>query len=180
MKKSISTVLYEANSAYEIELYQYGIKIIKKYILFICLSLLLSSIIGNTIESIVFCIAFSLLRSYFGGIHFDNENICLAFSVLFTTLIPFIGSYYSLSLLQSFTVLSIVVFLVAKPIDHKNKRLSLEEKFYYKKITLLWLFLELALSFFLAFINIDIAKYIYVAIISQSLIILLDIIKRRK
>lgn len=180
MKKRLSTVLYEADSAYDLELYQYGVKIIKKYIQFICLFLLLSSIIGNTIESIVFCIAFSLLRSYFGGIHFDNENLCLAFSVLFTTFIPLIGSHSSHSLLQSFTILSITVFLASKPIDHKNKRLTLEEKVYFKKITLLLLFVEILISFFLTFINIDIAKSIYLAIISQALFILVDILKRRK
>lgn len=124
----------------KISLCSYGLEIfISSSIEVICI-LILSLIVHNFAETLLFFTAFIPLRIYSGGFHAETRLKCflvsLAVYAIFTLIIlktPY-EIYYLINL--SIAAISQIIVLTASPIIHHNKSVNEKEKIYYRKKSL--------------------------------------------
>ncbi len=136
--KSISIKLSENNfiKKEEIDICQYGLEMFLTLILEVSAILLLSIIVGNFCETILFFVGFLPLRMYAGGYHANTRIGCfgvliLAY-ILFSILLIFeINKYFILST----SILSVICIYGLAPLRLKNKTLLKKEKSRYKNIS---------------------------------------------
>lgn len=159
------------------DLYEYSLKILKGYIFFLIILILINIYTKNYLLTIVYLICFFSLRRYTGGFHLERKFKCLLFSIFLSVMIPFISEYIFLDkdllIYVQFIVSLIIVFFPI--IDSPQKYVSELEKKYYKKRVLL----VLGLYFFINLLF-DLKKYsimILFAIITSFFSILFGFIK---
>lgn len=159
------------------DLYEYSLKILKGYIFFLIILILINIYTRNYLLTIVYLICFFSLRRYTGGFHLERKFKCLLFSIFLSVMIPFISEYIFLGkdllIYVQFIVSLIIVFFPI--IDSPQKYVSELEKKYYKKRVLL----VLGLYFFINLLF-DLKKYsimILFAIITSFFSILFGFIK---
>ncbi|WP_296877205.1 accessory gene regulator B family protein [Thomasclavelia sp.] len=159
------------------DLYEYSLKILKGYIFFLIILILINIYTKNYLLTIVYLICFFSLRRYTGGFHLERKFKCLLFSIFLSVMIPFISEYIFLGkdllIYVQFIVSLIIVFFPI--IDSPQKYVSELEKKYYKKRVLL----VLGLYFFINLLF-DLKKYsimILFAIITSFFSILFGFIK---
>ncbi|RNB59453.1 hypothetical protein EDM57_04740 [Brevibacillus gelatini] len=75
----------------------------------IFLSLLLASLLGSALETIIVLISFVSLRFFSGGFHFKSAELCTIFSVIGAVLIP----YVPVSDKNVFVITLISIFITA-------------------------------------------------------------------
>ena len=115
------------------------------------MSFIVGKLMGVTINALLLILPFVVIRKYSGGYHAKNSKVCMFFSVVilvaFTRLSSLIiwNSYFKLVVLIATISLSML-----SPIDSINKKLTLDEKRKYKKITMCLLGLLLLLIFVFA------------------------------
>lgn len=117
------------------DLYEYSLKILKGYIFFLIILILINIYTKNYLLTIVYLICFFSLRRYTGGFHLERKFKCLLFSIFLSVMIPFISEYIFLDkdllIYVQFIVSLIIVFFPI--IDSPQKYVSKLEKKYYKK-----------------------------------------------
>lgn len=122
------------NISLEKDVFEYGIKILERYIKFIVFTLASSLILGLVFEWFVFLMLFLLLRRYIGGLHLYNSQMCLIASSLITIFLSFMSKSINISDLLFILIwlISIILIKLFAPIDHSNKRIIKIEKRLYK------------------------------------------------
>lgn len=138
------------------ELYEYGLFLLISNVLFISITILVGSIAGILVESLIFFIGFCTIRQYAGGYHANTELRCevstisiIGLSVFLMTL--FTQRVHSIILGVVATVFSVIIFIFS-PIDTDEKLLAeVELKAFCKKtkIILVCIYLLILISFFL-------------------------------
>lgn len=121
------------------EIYSYGFEIMLSNITNFLLILVIGLLYNNVIHTLVFYFVFVVTRSYSGGYHAKNYFKC---NMIFAS-ICFITLFLSNLLNKNMSLVYLVVFLSIylgcifeyAPIDSENKRLTVEEKEKYKKIS---------------------------------------------
>lgn len=124
----------------EADIYSYGIELILSTIINVSFILLVSSIFGCLIESILFMIVFGMLRTTAGGIHAKTHITCLmAYSTVSFILIficQFIANYNNFMVgivVISVIFISVVLVFRYAPVGSENKPLSEQEILEYRK-----------------------------------------------
>ncbi len=167
-------LLKNNNVKIEYDVFSYGIKVLKTYLLFSVLLFPWTIYLNIVIETVWFLVLFIPLRRYSGGIHFNESRYCLIFSVLFMIIIPLaisITSFSSISILLILGILSFYFTVKIGIIDHKNKRISISDKSTYSKKIFVLEFIYLIFS--LLFILID--CYIVIIILYAIIINFLNV-----
>lgn len=120
----------------DIELYEYGIIILEKKLIFFCVYFIVSIWWGNVICGTVSLICFIIMRRHMGGLHFNNMYICFGFS-LFSLLVCSMLAKYSYideNIYRILYFISNCILIVIGPVDCENKRICPDEKKYYYKM----------------------------------------------
>lgn len=119
----------------DMELYEYG-----AYVLFInvsplLLSLIIGSIMGLTINGLIFIIPFILIRKFSGGVHAKRADVCFVLSVVIISLGIYLTKEIILGIpLHIIMICSAISLILLSPIDSENRRLSVKEKRIYRNI----------------------------------------------
>lgn len=117
--------------------YQYGFQIGLEMLCCFSVSLSIAIYMQMIPEFIVFTGIFMLLRTYAGGVHLDSFGACFTCSVVVQTIVLLIDSKYSFSILTSWIIIFISIFLVLKfaPVENVNRELDNKEKKHCKRMT---------------------------------------------
>lgn len=113
------------------DVYCYGIKLLKSYILFIMFLFPLAYYFNILKQSLLFLLFFAPLRRYSGGYHFKKSILCLIFSVLIVFLTSWLATQeFKINILYMLILVLMIIYIHIKIgiIDHKNKRLNINDK----------------------------------------------------
>lgn len=91
----------------EFELYEYGILSGIELVLCVGCSLLISLMMGTTVNVIIFWMIFLGIRSYVGGIHLDRYSYCFFFSCLVCNIVCLISNVWPMHYKYSFILVTI-------------------------------------------------------------------------
>ena len=136
IKNKIECLFLKNKVKYDSELIAYGIVVLVRYLPVIIISLSLNLIQQSLLYYLELIFLYFFLRSHLGGFHFKNNLICSLFSILFLSLFPSWIKYYGNTKISiNYLIFLFLLFVVViGPIDNTNKRLSINEKKYHKKI----------------------------------------------
>lgn len=135
-KKITSWLVYcEAITEVEKDLYEYAVYSILLTISPIFLALVYGIVLGAVWQSILIILPFVVIRKYSGGYHAKSSRTCFASSslllIMCITFSKYIKCNYVLLLAVLLSAMSLICF---SPIENENRKLSIDEKFQYKKI----------------------------------------------
>lgn len=159
LKNKLYSFLLNQGLEPEYDVFDYGYKILTKYLIFLTIVIPLSILLNNFSETILFLIVFITLRQYLGGIHIENSILCMMFSIIISLLIPQLAkvfNHFNILFLIGIFIIAEISILLLGPIDHKNKRLSNAEKKCFKKKSFFMIILYFCISCFLYFFEQDI------------------------
>lgn len=167
----------ERNNAFtpeDKEFVRYGLKMALLELVNVISIIFIGVLMGMVWESVIFLVVYIPLRSFVGGYHAKTELMCYLMSVLLVASILGIVKYFSLEELKYYIlIVSCLVILFLSPVESKNKPLDQVESKRFRLISMILLFLVLAIW---AFINLFSAYYGFMIIISLSSVSLLAFI----
>lgn len=140
MKKTLNKLFIDNDIQIDEDVFDYGYKILKTYLMFIIITLPLSVIFDVVVESILFVIFYTPLKKYIGGFHFNSPKLCSIFSIITTLLMALIIKYYrfdNFTIILFIMISLIIVSFFVGTADHPNKRLSQHEKKTFTKYALI-------------------------------------------
>lgn len=119
----------------EFELYEYGILSGIELVLCVGCSLLISLMMGTTVNVIIFWMIFFSIRSYMGGIHLKRYSYCFFFSCLVCNIVCLISNVWPMQYKYSFilVIVSVGTILWLAYIRWKNEKENLDENRYFLK-----------------------------------------------
>lgn len=134
-------------------------------------TLIIGSILGMFIESILFLIVFPFIRSYAGGYHCKDSISCYFSSVtvllLVLLLVKYVPTYYSLYMSIVLLTISVPTILKLAPVDTIQKKLDEYEYRHFRKKTLINLMIEFIFIIILIAFN----MYSYAFLVSISVFV---------
>lgn len=140
MKNELLKLFMENDIQIDEDIFEYGYKILKTYLIFAVITLPLAAIFDVVTESFLFVALYTPLKKYIGGFHFNSPKLCTFFSIITTILMGVLIKYYrfenSIILFLIMICLIILSFFVGTS-DHPNKRLSKIEKRTFTKYALI-------------------------------------------
>ena len=96
---------------------------------------------GMIMESIVMIIPFMITRKFSGGYHADSFGKCLIISSIVIAGALLIGkNIYNGVTLNALYIVASILLIIFSPIDSINKRLDDDDKMFFKKITIVIVF----------------------------------------
>ncbi len=105
---------------------------------------LLSLILQNSIETLLWLATFIPIRIYTGGYHADTRLRCfgvfIATYLIFSLMIAYIPIYSGLYL--TVILLTMIIVLKWAPLQHKNKKVSEPEKQFFRKMSVIFVSIE--------------------------------------
>lgn len=173
MKKLINSIsnTLAANgtiSKNNIDICSYGLELFITSVFEIVAILIISIIIGNFLETVVFLAGFLPIRIYSGGYHADTRIRCFLILVivyiLFSILIYYVIMNKYIILLQMICTLSAIFIL--SPLHHKNKNRNDQEWQIFRKISIVLSLLECIIIILLWKID---KNSIYLTVLTLSL-----------
>lgn len=173
MKKRTNTVInwlvqYNVINETEKELYQYGLYSLLLLILPFILASGIGFCLGSMKHGIMLILPFLVIRKFSGGYHAKYLRYCILGSciLLFLSITLSIHMKYDwkLGICTGIAAVSLIVF---SPIDSENRRLDIDEKRRYKKITAFCVILFGLLNIFSFFLE----KHIYTTCFSIGIIL---------
>ncbi len=130
------------------ELYIYGLFMLLSQLLFFIIACIFGLILNCIIESIIFYISFQFIRKYAGGYHASTEARCetlSTLSILACIAVIRLSKFYDFqTVLLLITILSAVCIFVFCPLDTPEKPLSDKEFKYFRKVSWIILFVNVA------------------------------------
>lgn len=130
------------------ELYIYGLFMLLSQIMFFIITCILGVILNCTLESVLFYIAFQFIRKYAGGYHASTETRCEIMSTLSIlaciVVIRLSKTYAFQTVLLAVSAAAAGCISVLCPLDTPEKPLSESEFKYFRKISLIILFVIIA------------------------------------
>lgn len=173
MKDKIYDYLTNNEVSIDRDIYDYGYSYLKQYLIFLIILIPTVLYLNIVNATIIFLVFYFPLRRCVGGYHFDSNVMCLLFSFIITIVCALLSTsiqitYFFYLLTQSLIILLIILFA---PVDHRNKRLNINEKNIYKNKSIKIELIYLAISIF--FKNSKIIPILFFVNIINSLSIIL-------
>lgn len=132
------------------ELYVYGLFMLLSQTIFFIIACVFGLILGCTLESIIFYIAFQFIRKYAGGYHASTETRCsiMSSASIFICIVTIrLSKIYDFqSVLLIATIVAAVLIFALCPLDTPEKPLSKSEFKYFRKISLIVLFVIITVT----------------------------------
>ncbi|SHJ69194.1 accessory gene regulator B family protein [Paramaledivibacter caminithermalis] len=123
------------------EILIYSVEILMNYLIWIVSLFVISMLLNILIPKlaafssvVVYTVTFIFIRRYFGGYHTKNSMICLMLSIVVPMIALFVRYHidFNIFLLLLVYMISYIIGIKIGTIDNINKRLSKEEKSYFK------------------------------------------------
>lgn len=137
------------------ELYVYGLFMLLSQILFLIVAIIAGLAFSCITQGIIFYVAFQLIRKYAGGFHAKTELRCDIMTTLCIVTciacIKFSQTHNIQTAMIALAVASAICILALCPLDTPEKPLTEKEAKYFRKISLIILFVIcvlIAISFF--------------------------------
>ncbi len=170
------------------EVYQYGIELTLSTILNIFWIVLASVILSDIFSGLIFLAVFMIIRPLAGGYHAKTYFMCNAMFILTFLLvwctrrgieaIPDIGLAYRI--LEAIMLLGLIPIIMYSPIENENKALDENKRRRCRKASIA-LYIIVALSaFIIQFINIKYGAMITLSLLAVSIMMIIEILKRRR
>ena len=119
------------------ELYEYAIYSILITISPLLVVLIIGTTIGTLLEGMIILLPFMCIRKFSGGYHTKNAVVCFISSCGILVLCMYLAAYFEyagwITVIMTVCVGSLCL---NSPIDSENKRLDVDEKRYYQKMTI--------------------------------------------
>lgn len=182
---AITNLISADKESDEVEIIRYGVEIIFLKGIFWVTLLVAGLLFCCFWECLIFLLMFSSLRTYAGGYHTESRLKCFIYSLCTVCISLTIVKLFAnpIVLWISYVLVVPIIFIVFRvsPVDTENKRLDDDEKRRFKKISVLILFIEIAVSIiFSAFGFICFSLAANLAIISSGVLLLCGHIKNLK
>lgn len=159
--------------------YAFGLRQCLRMFLNILTTIIIGYMMGMTLQSLLFLLAFIPMRSYTGGFHAKTPLRCYAYSILII-----IVSLRGISILRSYQLMGMILagasFLIIfflSPIESKNKHLSQEEIECYHKKTLIYLIVLLISIILMRTVSVEFSHCLCMVLIIVAILLLLGIIQ---
>lgn len=160
LTRSISQSLLENNfiGKDDVELCQYGIEMFIICVLEMTAILLLSVIIGNFIETVIYMLAFIPMRVYSGGYHADTRLRCFIILLAVYAAFSIINRYnffieFSIFILIAL-LLNILFVYMWSPLPNRNKTVNEKQLHHYRKMSILLSVIGTVITSFIVSVNI--------------------------
>lgn len=148
---------------------EFGFNIFVSHIMHTLIMLIIGTILGGFLDTVIFILLYSIVRKNAGGVHASTDKMCMIFSVfvmilgiLLKNIFAFVPFVYVIVLNLS---LSVVICLLA-PVDDVNKPVDTININHYRKIV--FEIISVYFAMFLIFVKIDTS---YCNVITSVLII---------
>lgn len=167
----------------KIEEYSYGFEIMLADICIIVVIGILSILLGNCFETIVFMISFITLRRTAGGYHaathFNCNAIFIATYLFFVMLITFVPESYRAAIIVLGIIISIAIVYKLAPISHSNSPASEKKYKRCRKNSLICIGVGTVITTVLFWINTTLSVSYMAGMISVSIYLLAQFIKTK-
>lgn len=159
----------------ENELYIFGVNQFLNMLLNILTALFIGILFGETLQIILFMLAYIPLRSYAGGWHSRTPLRCYIFSVIMLITVSIGMNYLYMEDWVYYVVLvaSVLVMLILAPVEDRNKPLDETEHKVYKRRTTLIAVIELIIALILKLL---ISDSLFIAIVYSFVVLSLMLI----
>lgn len=138
------------------ELYNFGLKILIAYAIECVFVVLLSLIFDHIISGFIYIILFAKIRDYSGGYHANTYLGCITgFSIIYMILL-IIKKLFPFKLLIFLFIVSLFGLIVISPVEHPNKNMEFVNKNEIKLKLCKLLVFEAVLTLFIGVFNTDI------------------------
>lgn len=119
------------------EIITYGIERGKIILTSLIVVIVLGTLFGIFVQSIIFLVTFCLIRRYAGGYHADTQKRCyiISFAVIILIFVYIAQIEHSLRIGAFVQVICLIIILIMAPIDNDNRKLNVVEKKCYGKRT---------------------------------------------
>lgn len=122
-------------------IYQYGLEVFLEMILAYLSILILALIFGNIFETVVFLFVFMLLRTYTGGFHASTRFRCYVLSLCmygcFSIILFVFPENWISDVAMGNALITFVTVSVLSPIVHENRHVEVQERRYYRKVSII-------------------------------------------
>lgn len=116
---------------------RYGLEVMFDTVITLISVIILASLVGNVIETVVFLGSFLVLRSFIGGYHASTRIRCYLLSLImygiFSILLVLTPADWIPILSIGGTVVSVLCVWLFAPIVHPNRNVNNEEKEHYRQ-----------------------------------------------
>ncbi|MFQ8704555.1 MAG: accessory gene regulator ArgB-like protein [Thomasclavelia sp.] len=160
----------------EIEIYEYGFELMISTWIGTILVLIVGGFTNHFLDAIIYECVFRFTRVYTGGYHCKTYTRCILsyvfFFIIFVLLFPYLNviSFYSILFV---CLINLFIVMLLCPVDHQNKKLSEDEKKYFKiKSIIRMLIIDLIVILLLVLNLNQIAIVLYSISVIDQLIIL--------
>lgn len=158
--ENLKKVKYEDSELTEqsyTELFSYGFKVIYGAIIKGGILLTLALLLNILIPTLVVIASFGIIRVFAGGLHFESYTKCTYISIVFLLMLGVMGSIIPFNNIINIIVFvfTLAMFVSFAPVENQNRPLKDKEKSRFKSITIINLFILLALQ---SFIDVNIIK----------------------
>lgn len=174
-------LLNKNNIKIDKDIFDYGLVILKNYLIVLSISLISSIFLQTTFEMIFFFFSFLSLRRYWGGFHFHNSLFCNIFSTLILIFLPYYTKFYFIlnwRILLIVNCFSTILFFIIGPIDHPNKRISKNEERIFKQKGFMTIAILLIIEITCKILEIDIvSESIFIALLCTLISLIAAILK---
>lgn len=139
MDKITDTIIFYMTNHHadinDLDLFQFGLKKFLNYLTMVISIIMCSVLLQNVELSIIFALSFFYMREYCGGLHLKTKLGCFCFSLIFLLFFPYLIKIFSINIiaLNTIYILSILGSLQVAPVDHRNKKIRVEQKIYFRK-----------------------------------------------
>lgn len=172
----------ENNVSLDKDVFEYGTKILNRYLKFLSLTLVFSIILCSVFELILFLMFFMPIRRYIGGLHLNDSKMCLIASFSISLLVSCIAQNINVSDIVFsilFICLTLLIYYFA-PVDHPNKKISNIETKIYKFTALKISFIYLLVYFLFAYLRFkSICNVIFLVVSLCIFLLAIPILKKK-
>lgn len=145
VKSFILNSLIESNviSNDELDIYEYGLEILKLYTCTFIIIFVISYFTDSFIEAILFFLNFLIIRIYSGGLHLNNRYLCLTVSIIVFVAFPLVFKAYILNPILILPSILLLCIIIARycPIQSQNKSINNDQYIFFKKMNYKALFI---------------------------------------
>lgn len=110
--------------------------------------LLIGIVLDTLLESIIFLMAFKLIRECAGGYHASTRVRCYLLSIFTVIVVLSVIKYISIDsiILLIMSMLASIIIILFSPVDTENKRIDAIERIYYRRKSMIILWVELLIA----------------------------------
>lgn len=150
VSKSLTDYLLKKNIIVqeEYEIYQFGMEQLIASTFSLISVLIIGIVLDVILESLIFIMAFKAIRECAGGYHASTRLRCYVLSMLTVITVLSVIKYIPLDtvVLIIMSVLASIIIILLSPVDTENKRIDAIERIYYRRKSMIILWVELIIA----------------------------------